>query len=80
MHGQPSVFALEQAQCRMSNLTPIKAYSVKDHPPIAQKARLMSFEKLEFLKGKISDLVKIGMLTASQNPKYASPVFIVPKK
>ena len=62
-------FVLEQAQCKMSRLTPIRAHLQKDHPPIAQKARLMSFEKLEFLKGKISDLVKIGMLRPSHNLK-----------
>jgi len=75
-----AAFALEQAQCRMSRLVPIKAYLKPNSPPISQKARTMSFEKLEFLKGKIEDLVRIGMLRPSPNPQYGSPVFVVPKK
>ena len=73
-------FAMDQTQCQMSRLEPIKAFLTPDHPPINQKARLMSHEKLTFLKSKIRDLLDIGMLKPAHNPIFGSPVFVVPKK
>ena len=73
-------FAVTQSKCRMSKLTPIRVELVKDAPPINQPARLMSFQKLQWLKGKIADLVKIKMLAPEPNPLFGSPVFLVPKR
>ena len=73
-------FATEQSDCRMSSLTPIRATLKTGHPPISEKARSMSFEKLEFLRGKLEDLIKIGMIEQEPNPRFGSPVFVVPKK
>jgi len=75
-----AAFALEQSQCKMSRLTPIRAVLTPNHPSIAQKPRTMSFEKLEFLRIKIDDLVRIGMLEPNFNPLFGSPCFVVPKK
>ena len=49
------IFATDQATSRMSKLAPITAELMKDSPPINQPARSMSFEKLQFLQGKIRD-------------------------
>ena len=39
----------------------------------------MAFKKLQWLRGKIADLVALGMMEAEPNPEYGSPVFVVEK-
>ena len=64
----------------MRRLEPIKAHLQKNHLPMNQKARVLSFEKLEFLKLKTADLLWMNMLVPSHNPIYGSPDFVVLKK
>ena len=39
----------------------------------------MSLENLQFLRGKIEDLCKLGMFRPDPNPDVGSAVFVVPK-
>ena len=77
---EKDAFALEHRFCKMSKLTPITAELVEGHPPIDSKARLIGPEKMEYLQGKIEDLVRMQMLIPEMNPMYGSPCFVVPKK
>ena len=64
----------------MSKLEPIECILEENHPPLCERARMMNADKTNWLRQKIDDLVKMGMLEVEPNPIYGAPCFVVPKK
>lgn len=60
-HFQHVTKKCEQAQGKMSRLAHIRVEMKKNSLEMNQRQRMMSFEKLKFLKAKLNDLVKIQM-------------------
>lgn len=75
-----TAFVLEQKHCSMSCLTHIEVNLEENSPLMNQRCRTMFFDKLHWLRGKIEDLVAIGILIPNANLFHERPAFVVPKK
>ena len=72
-------FATKFSECRISKLTPLKPQLKEGAQPVFGKARRMSLEQLEWLKGHIKQLEALGMVKRVHNPVWGVPVFVVAK-
>ena len=80
LRSKLDAFGLDQRVCSMSRLQPIECCLHDNHPSLCEKSRMMNADKLKWLKQKIDDLVRMGMLEVEPNPTYGAPCFVVPKK
>lgn len=62
-----TAYALEKEHSRMSYLTSIEVNLEANSPQMSQRCRTMPFDDLQWLRGKIEDLVAIGKLIPNAN-------------
>ena len=76
-----AAFGLETSVARMSRLTPISVELKPGHTPCLARGRIMpSQEEQNFLKNKLKELTKMGIVRPAKNPAYRCTGFTVPKK
>ena len=73
-------FGCESSQCRMSNLTPMQVTLKAQHPRILAQGRQLGQQQTIFLREKLQQLEKMGIVKPSLHPLYGSAAFVVPKK
>ena len=74
-------FGCKYSQVRMSKLTPMEVELHDDAPDnLPAAGRTMGHEQTLFLRQKLADLEKLGLVKVATNPVYASPAFVVKKK
>ena len=59
--------ATKFSECRISKLTPLQPQLTEGAQPVFGKARRMSLERLEWLKGHIIQLEALGMVAGTQS-------------
>eukprot|EP00924_Labyrinthula_sp_SR-Ha-C_P002898 snap_masked-scaffold_13-processed-gene-10.41-mRNA-1 protein AED:0.15 eAED:0.15 QI:0/-1/0/1/-1/1/1/0/1159 len=75
-----SAFGIHQSNAQMSLLSPIKCHLKPNHPPIVATGYHHTDEEEDFLAKKFQALEAAGIVKKNKNPRFGSPVFVVPKK
>ena len=74
------VFGTKDSVTRISTLPAMRVRLKRNSNLTFEPYRDLSHVKLQALRSKIDDLLRIGMITALDDAEYAAPVFMVPKK
>ena len=73
-------FGTKKSVTQLSSLPPMRVRLKGEALPILEKPRRMGNEKMEALRKKLDDLLRIGMIEQVNDPVIGAPVFMVPKK
>ena len=73
------VFATKKSLTRLSDLPPMRVLLKDEIKSFIQKPRNLGPIKVEALRKKLVDLLRIGKLKSDDDPRFGSAIFMVPK-
>ena len=73
-------FGGENSRCRMSSLQPMKVQMKHPHPQMMAQGRCLGQQQTIFLRDKLKQLERLGIVECADNPVYGSAAFVVPKQ
>ena len=64
----------------MSSLQPMKVQMKHPHPQMMAQGRCLGQQQTIFLRDKLKQLERLGIVECADNPVYGSAAFVVPKQ
>eukprot|EP00924_Labyrinthula_sp_SR-Ha-C_P008973 snap_masked-scaffold_2-processed-gene-8.16-mRNA-1 protein AED:0.76 eAED:0.76 QI:0/-1/0/1/-1/1/1/0/884 len=74
------VFATDHTQTKISGMSPMPVYPLKNFEFAYPRVRPMSSEKSNFIRDKLLSMAERGLVTKVKSAEFGSVVFAVPKK